>query len=631
MQQKKVIVCFQDQKPLGTRKEDFELSLYSCYKPLLTFLYTNPEVKIALYFSGVIYEWLESEYPEINMLIADMVKRHQIELLTGGYYDPIFHLIPSKDRTLQIEKLTTYLRKRFGSRPRTAWVSEQVFNPSLVGTLSMCGITSIIQQTERKDTGNDPFIMQELGHLLKIYPVDRTLSDSLIDQASSQFAHQVEVIHKLPEREQLTIVLDMNRLLSTTMLQEHNSTLNICNTIKEVVGQKKLKMILPCDTNGFATTTQGYLPSGWYSQNRPEDVIHYNEMLIRYPELKRMYGKMLYVSKLIPGIKKERSLKKIASRELLKAQSFGSYTISQNGGLYQNFIRKRNYSHLVEVEKITREKGVFATSITSYDVDLDGRDEYIYRGKNITSVFDAIGGTVTELDYLVNSWNYLDTFVGHSAECSRRSIEDIPCGHEQNSFIDLLVSPLADTQQLSKYSDPHITSYEHMEYSVERVDKDKKQLSFSYTDQQKGIRITKIYICHTNTIQVDYCITNISNKRVTTRFGSELNISFPFDTPELLQMSSEDLNHTRQIDHDSGGMKNVKLLKIRDNHKKAIVSLFSSKRYHLQTRSYNTTVNTLLGQEEIYQYTRILPIWELDMKASESWDMTLSLRIEKMK
>ncbi len=52
MGQKKLILGFYDQKPLGTRLEDYEFSLYSCYKPLLTYLYTNPEIRIALYLSG---------------------------------------------------------------------------------------------------------------------------------------------------------------------------------------------------------------------------------------------------------------------------------------------------------------------------------------------------------------------------------------------------------------------------------------------------------------------------------------------------------------------------------------------------------------------------------------------------
>ena len=52
------------------------------------------------------------------MLINDMVKRKQLELLGGGFYDPILPVIPNSDRSGQIEALTTYLRKHFGKRPR---------------------------------------------------------------------------------------------------------------------------------------------------------------------------------------------------------------------------------------------------------------------------------------------------------------------------------------------------------------------------------------------------------------------------------------------------------------------------------------------------------------------------------
>nr|MDA3835556.1 hypothetical protein [Spirochaetales bacterium] len=102
--------------------------------------------------------------------------------------------------------------------------------------------------------------------------------------------------------------------------------------------------------------------------------------------------------------------------------------------MYQNYLRKQNYSHLIEVDKITRERGVFTTSITAFDLDLDLEDEFIYRGKFITAVFDIRGGQVTELDYLVNSWNYLDTFVGRESDTLSQSILHYPEGVKQNAF-----------------------------------------------------------------------------------------------------------------------------------------------------------------------------------------------------
>lgn len=636
MGQKKLIIGFQDQKPLGTRKEDFEYSLYSCYKPLLTFLYANPEIRISLYFSGIIYEWIENEFPEINMLIADMVKRKQIELLSGGYYDPILHIIPLKDRTLQIEKTTTYIRKRFGYRPRCAWISEQVWDPTLINTLSLCGILGLLQNYGNLSLLHQPFTMQEMGKTVTIYPIEKNISSNILHNELEDFRHHLTIAYKKNTTDYVSVMLDMNKIAASSILATENNIVGLCSAIKDVCIENHILTCLPSEEIRSIDTVQDYLPSGWYKDEKPSELKHYNEMFIKYPEIQLLYGKLLYVSKLIPGIKKEKTLKKLASKELLKAESFGGFSISQNGGMYQNYLRKMNYYHLIEVEKISREKGVFATSLTAYDIDFDNDDEFIYRGKNITSVFDMRGASVVELDYLVNSWNYLDTFVGQADELISRSITTLPDGKKQNTFLDLFIRPGTDLDVYDKYNELSIHTLEDSLYALVRLDKEKKQITLCNeflieNDSEKRITIEKTFVCRTNTIQLNYTITNTSRSRCVYWFGSEMNLSFACDSDELLEMLAIDVNHTRKLDPETTSMNNIKLLRIRDLHKKALVSIYAEKRYRIYKKSYTTTMQTIMGEEEIYQYTRFLPVWELDLKPDETWKNTISIRIEKMK
>ncbi len=637
MCQRKIILGFYDQKPLGTRKEDFEFSLYSCYKPLLTFLYTNPEIRISLYFSGIIFEWLENEYPEINMLITDMVKRKQIELLTGGFYDPIFQIIPKKDRTLQIEKTTTYIRKRFGIRPRCAWISEQVWNPMLINTLFMCGIKSILQFQGNQTGMDQPYYMQDMGKIITIFPVEKTLSSLLLRNEMDGFSQEISQSYNSDTTQTITLMLDMNRIISNSIIVSENNIVELCKVFQETCTKQDITCCLVSEeTKGGEQLKQHYLPYGWYNDNRINKVNQYNELFLKYPEIQLLYGKLLYVSRLIPGIKKEKSLKKLALKELLKAESFGSFSISQNGGFYQNYIRKNNYSHLIEVEKITREKGVFSTAITLYDVDLDNENEFIYRGKNITSVFDRVGASMIEFDYLVNSWNYLDTFVGHSEDIIARSITSMPDGIKQQSFNDLFIYPDATTECYDKYSDNSVYTLESRSYEVKRLDKDKKQIEFSTDfngplDSGDSVLLEKMYTCYTNSIQVDYTITNKSKSRFNCKFGSEINISFAYNSDGMIQMYSADLNHIRNMAQSEKSMNNVKIFRIDDLSKKAIISIQADKRYRIIRQSYTTTIDTLMGEEEIYQFSRLLAVWQLDIKPGESWSNRIVIRIEKMK
>ena len=43
--------------------------------------------------------------------------RGQVEMIGGGYYEPILISIPPEDRREQIERLGDYIEKHFGQRP----------------------------------------------------------------------------------------------------------------------------------------------------------------------------------------------------------------------------------------------------------------------------------------------------------------------------------------------------------------------------------------------------------------------------------------------------------------------------------------------------------------------------------
>ena len=101
-------------QPVGSTNDQLETAYKNSYRPFLKILYAFPKVKAAIHYSGVLLEWFEDKHPEIILLINEMVKRRQIELVGGPFYNPILTIIPNKDRISQIEYLTTYIRKHFG-------------------------------------------------------------------------------------------------------------------------------------------------------------------------------------------------------------------------------------------------------------------------------------------------------------------------------------------------------------------------------------------------------------------------------------------------------------------------------------------------------------------------------------
>ena len=127
-------------QPEGNLPDQFERAYQDAYKPFLSLLYNHPRLPVVLYYCGSLFEWLEEQHPEFLMLLREMVRRKQVELLGGGFYSPILSLIPDGDKLGQIEKLTTYLRTTFGVRPRGGWLAERVWEPTLARILRNSGL-----------------------------------------------------------------------------------------------------------------------------------------------------------------------------------------------------------------------------------------------------------------------------------------------------------------------------------------------------------------------------------------------------------------------------------------------------------------------------------------------------------
>ena len=130
-------------QPDGTDSERLETHYQQSYKPFLSLLYNFPRLHTVLHYCGSLFEWMEDRHPEFIMLLKEMIRRKQVELLGGGYHAPILPLIPDGDKLGQIEKMSTFIRTTFGTRPRGSWLAERVWEPSLARILSNSGIENL--------------------------------------------------------------------------------------------------------------------------------------------------------------------------------------------------------------------------------------------------------------------------------------------------------------------------------------------------------------------------------------------------------------------------------------------------------------------------------------------------------
>ncbi len=164
-------------QPSGNFDAVIEEACQRSYQPFLTTLSRHSAISLALHFSGILLEWLAAHHPEFMEQLGALVARGQVELIGGGYYEPILAAIPDEDKIAQIEKQSAFLFEHFGLEPRGLWVGERVWEQGLVRPLVEAGAAfTILDDTHFLAAGLDPddlhvaYLTEEAAVALTLVP-----------------------------------------------------------------------------------------------------------------------------------------------------------------------------------------------------------------------------------------------------------------------------------------------------------------------------------------------------------------------------------------------------------------------------------------------------------------------------
>jgi len=109
------------------------------YLPFVDALEKHPGVRVSLHYSGPLLEWLTAERPIFIERLRDLVTAGQVEMLGGGWAEPVLASLPERDRVGQLTRMAREVERVFGARPRGAWLAERVWEPSLPTSLAAAG------------------------------------------------------------------------------------------------------------------------------------------------------------------------------------------------------------------------------------------------------------------------------------------------------------------------------------------------------------------------------------------------------------------------------------------------------------------------------------------------------------
>ena len=319
------------QLPFGSSSEEYEVLLSSQLKPLLTTVYQNPGYKLLFHLSASEYEYYEANHPEINMLICDLCRKGQMEILSSGYYDVVLSLLPAHERSAHVEKTTTYIRKRFTKKPKGLWCYNQIFTPSLIPMMSVSGLDYILissyNQMVNGQLMNKPFYMDEMGKTSLVIPFDDRFSRETYD-----FSRGISSLDKyLADMEKLA--LGVSGLINTIMINlDQLAPLEGSNAVFPLLYSKLgANSTLPSVFLSQNEVKRSfYLPAGVYGRDiSMGKALSINQYILENPVLSRNLGILNLLREAMRECKKNTDERKNMEKLFLKASACGLYIPEQ--------------------------------------------------------------------------------------------------------------------------------------------------------------------------------------------------------------------------------------------------------------------------------------------------------------
>ncbi len=410
-------LCLHNHQPVGNFDHIIENAYRQAYRPLLEAVARMPHVSLVLHYSGFLLSWLKNNHPETFDCIGDLVGDRRVELLTGGFYEPILPLIPDRDKQGQIEALTSYLERHFGTRPNGMWLAERVWQPDLVEPLQKAGICyTIIDDsnfemvgTQERDSLGHFTVAGPSGAKIQVFPINRLLRQAVPFKEPevvmehlgglageghrlALFADDGEKFGEWPGTHQLLYVEGwLERFLK--LIGDNSDWLHI-TTLGDF-----LEAVPP--------RGEIELPPGSYGEMMEWSGGSWWDFLSRYPESNLMYHKMLAVSDAVDALPEGATRTREARDHLFRGQSNDPYWHGVFGGLYLLHLRASNYRSLLRAENIARPSRALGTE--EVDFDGDGNKEILITSPQMNCYLHRVGGQIFELDHRPVAWNLLGT------------------------------------------------------------------------------------------------------------------------------------------------------------------------------------------------------------------------------
>lgn len=428
-----------------------------CYGPFFEVMSKYPEFRFSVHCSGWLMEQIKEKHPKLYKQIMALAKKGSIEFFSAGYYEPILSVIPAEDRVTQIELLSNSIAKQFKQTPKGLWLTERVWESSLIPDLKKAGIKYTVMDDYHfqcagfdEDILDGYYMSEEGGSEIGLFPISKKLRYAI------PFLNVESAIKAIKsytrEKNSAAIIFDdaekfgmwpgthewvytkgwLESFVKTVLADEAIETMHF-GTYHE---QEKTRGIAYLPNVSYyemgewslrandALKLEAFKQEMGHERYEKEGVKFlkggiWKNFLVKYEESNRIHKRTLELSKARAGVNKA-----TFDKALYKAQTNDSLWHGVFGGLYLPNLRDNAYRYIIEAEDIRYGK---KNLLVSDENELDGYEKVKLVTQNYIFRFDsAHGGQLVEFDNRKERFNWQNTLTRRREAYHQRLLDNKP-------------------------------------------------------------------------------------------------------------------------------------------------------------------------------------------------------------
>jgi hypothetical protein len=414
------------------------------YLPFFETAAKKDSLKVSVHYSGWLFEYIKNNHPNLFGLMQEINSNGQLEFFSGGYYEPVLASIPSIDRREQIKMLNGFIEDNFKVTPEGLWLTERVWDSSIIPDCAECGIKYVIVDDYHfiaagfyESMLHTHFKTEQDGQEMLIFPISEKLRYMIPFKPAKDVGTYLSEIKEAGGKS-LVIFDDGEKfglwpkthewVYEKGWLEDFIDTVAESEDAEFALFKDTVKTQKPAQT-AYLPTVSYFEMGEWslfpertqkmeklvkqmekeYSDDTTKVFVKggiWKNFLVKYPEANRIHKRTVTLSKKANTLKDKELL-----TSLYKAQCNDVLWHGVFGGLYLPNLRNNAYRFIIEGEKrLEKLENTIYPSVESGDFDFDGYDEIYARTKDTNYMFvSRDGGQLVSLEDKENLYNFQNT------------------------------------------------------------------------------------------------------------------------------------------------------------------------------------------------------------------------------